>query len=142
MLVARADFEAVGGFDANYAGEYEDHDLLRKLATRGRKGVYAPRPRVLIHRSDAAAEAAVDIVDRALFVDTWYDDLLRGDPYFNPGFARQAADFVPSGWREQVNRVRGAAGHAAGRLRCGSSSSTSGRSTSTARSRPSTSATT
>jgi O-antigen biosynthesis protein len=106
LLVARADFEAAGGFDENYAGEYEDHDLCQKLARRGRKSVYAPRPRVLAHRTAASAKAAVDIVDRALFVDNWYDDLLRGDPYFNPGFGRQQADFVPSGWREQVNRVR------------------------------------
>jgi GT2 family glycosyltransferase len=106
LLVARADFEAADGFDENYAGEYEDHDLCQKLARGGRKSVYAPRPRILTHRTAATANAAVDIVDRALFVDNWYDDLLRGDPYFNPGFARQQADFVPSGWREQVNRVR------------------------------------
>jgi GT2 family glycosyltransferase len=106
LLIHRGDFDAAGGFDESYAGEYEDYDLCLKLGRRRRKCVYAPRPRILTHRDEAAARAAIDIVDRALFVDNWYDELLRGDPYCNPGFARQQADFVPSGWREQVNRVR------------------------------------
>jgi GT2 family glycosyltransferase len=107
MLVARGDFEREGGFVELYAGEYEDLDLCRRLARSGRKCVYAATAAVVTHRSEAARRSAGDIVDRALFVDTWYDELLAGDPYFNRGFARQKADFVPSGWLEPVHRAVG-----------------------------------
>ena len=105
MLVKREAFEREGGFNELYRSQYEDFDLCRRLARRGLKTVYAPRPRVTTHRTEAARRAATDIVDRALFVDCWYDDLKRGDPYFNPGFARQQADYVPAGWRERVYRA-------------------------------------
>jgi GT2 family glycosyltransferase len=105
MLVRRADFEEAGGFNEMYSREYEDFDLCQRLARRGRKAVYAARPRVLTHRTEADIRASTDIVDRALFVDRWYDDLKRGDPFFNPGFASQRADYVPAGWREKVYRA-------------------------------------
>jgi GT2 family glycosyltransferase len=105
MLVAKAAFDEAGGFEELYTSEFDDFDLGRRLARRGLKSVYAPRPRVLTHRTAAAKQAAVDIVDRALFVDNWYDDLLRGDPYFNPNFGRRQADFAPAGWRNAIYRA-------------------------------------
>jgi O-antigen biosynthesis protein len=105
LLVSRADFEAEGGFNETYSREYEDYDLCRRLAGRGRACVYAPRPRLVNHRTPAGRRAGTDVVDRALFVDCWYDELMRGDPYFNPGFAQQLADYVPAGWRERVYRA-------------------------------------
>jgi GT2 family glycosyltransferase len=105
MLVRRADFEEAGGFNEMYSREYEDFDLCRRLARRGRKAVYAARPTVVTHRTEADIRASIDIVDRALFVDCWYDELKAGDPFFNPGFASQRADYVPAGWREKVYRA-------------------------------------
>jgi GT2 family glycosyltransferase len=105
LLVRRADFEAEGGFNEFYGCQYEDYDLCQRLARRGLKSVYAPRPRLVNHRTPAGKRAAGDAVDRALFVDCWYDELMRGDPYFNPGFAQQLADYVPAGWRERVYRA-------------------------------------
>ncbi|HEU4599500.1 MAG TPA: hypothetical protein VFS26_07125, partial [Solirubrobacterales bacterium] len=107
MLVERAAFEREGGFSELYANEYEDFDLCRRLARGGRKCVYAATARVLTHRTQVVRRAGADIVDRALFVDSWYDELLRGDPYFNRRFARQRADYVPAGWLEPVYRVAG-----------------------------------
>jgi GT2 family glycosyltransferase len=105
MLVAKAAFDGEGGFDEHYDSQYEDFDLCLRLGSRGLRCAYAPGARLLSHRSEAARRAANDIVDRALFVDNWYDLLSRGDPYFNPGFARQQADYVPAGWRERVYRA-------------------------------------
>jgi len=107
MLVERGAFERAGGFGELYASEFEDFDLCLRLAREGGKCVYAATSTVLTHRTAAARRAASDIVDRALFVDTWYDELLRGDPYFNPRFARQRADYVPAGWLEPVYRAAG-----------------------------------
>lgn len=105
LLVSRADFEAEDGFNEFYSCEYEDFDLCQRLAKRGLKSVYAPRPRLVNHRTPASRRTATDAVDRALFVDCWYDELMRGDPYFNPGFAQQLADYVPVSWRERVYRA-------------------------------------
>ncbi len=107
MLVRRDDFEREGGFLELYACEYEDLDLCQRLARSGRKCVYAATATVVTHRSETARRAGSDIVDRALFVDTWYDRLAAGDPYFNRSFARQRADYVPSGWLEPVHRAVG-----------------------------------
>lgn len=105
LLVSRADFEAAGRFNEFYGNQFEDYDLCQRLAKRGLKSVYAPRPRVVNHRTPAGRRVASDAVDRALFVDCWYDELMRGDPYFNPGFAQQLADYVPVSWRERVYRA-------------------------------------
>ncbi|MDX6605395.1 MAG: hypothetical protein QOF23_1904 [Solirubrobacterales bacterium] len=102
MLVQRSEFEAAGGFREHYRNQFEDFDLCRRLAARGASCVYAARPRVVSHRLPASRRAEVDIVDRALFVDFWFDELLRGDPYFNPGFSRERADHSPVGWRERI----------------------------------------
>jgi O-antigen biosynthesis protein len=105
LLVRKRDFDAEDGFNEFYSAQYEDFDLCRRLAKRGLKSVYAPRPRLINHRTPATRRAGSDAVDRALFVDCWYDELMRGDPYFNPGFAQQLADYVPSSWRERVYRA-------------------------------------
>lgn len=105
MLIGREHFEAEGGFNELYSREYEDFDLCQRLARRGLESVYAPRPRLVSHRTPAGRRAGTDVVDRALFVDCWYDELMAGDPYFNPGFAQQLADYVPASWRERVYRA-------------------------------------
>lgn len=100
LLLARRDFEESGGFNELYESQYEDIDLCQRLRAEGRSAVYAPRPRVVSNQTPAELNAATDIIDRALFVDNWYDELRAGDPYFNPGFARERADYDASGWRE------------------------------------------
>jgi GT2 family glycosyltransferase len=110
LLVARADFEKAGGFNENYASEYDDYDLCRRLAAGGLRSVYAARPQVVTHRTPAVRRQATDIVDRALFVDCWYDDLLAGDPYFNPAFNRRRGDHSPAGWRDRIYHAGSLAG--------------------------------
>jgi glycosyltransferase involved in cell wall biosynthesis len=105
LLVGKADFDAERGFNEFYRSQYEDFDLCQRLARRGIKSVYAPRPRLVNHRTPASRRIATDAVDRALFVDCWYDELMRGDPYFNPSFGQQLADYVPAAWRERVYRA-------------------------------------
>ena len=36
------------------------------------------------------------MLDRALFVDRWYESLAAGDPYYGRGFFREEADYTPS----------------------------------------------
>lgn len=107
LAVRRDAFERAGGFDENYRSEYEGPDLCRRLARAGLASVFAPRPRVLTRQTEATRRAATDVVDRALFVDCWYDELVRGDPYFNPGFSARAANYNPAGWRERLRDAVG-----------------------------------
>jgi len=98
LLVDRADFERQQGFNELYSSQYEDFDLCQRLRRDGRAVVYAPRPRLVSHQTPSDLRTAADIVDRALFVDNWYDELRAGDPYFNPGFARERADYDAGRW--------------------------------------------
>lgn len=107
MLVSRADFEAVGGFSEHYLSQFEDCDFCQRLAVRALRVVYAPRPQVVARRRSGERRAARDIVDRALFVDCWYDVLMAGDPYYNPAFGRERADHSPADWQERVHRAAG-----------------------------------
>jgi GT2 family glycosyltransferase len=94
LLVERAAFKRAGGFEENYLTGYEDFDLCQRLREAGGGVVYASRPRVVVHETPAARHERLDIVDRALFVDRWYEELERGDPFYNPNFIRDAAAFA------------------------------------------------
>ena len=95
MLVEAAAFRELDGFDEAYESGFEDLDLCQRLRLRGRSLIYAPRPRFVAHETPAERWVAHDVVDRALFVDLFYDELLAGDPNYNPGFSRSNADYQP-----------------------------------------------
>ncbi len=95
MLVSRAAFERGGGFDEVYESGYEDVDLCQRLIAQGLRVVYAPEPAMVDHRRTASRQAAFDVLDRALFVDLWYDELTRGDPYYNANFSPEDANYSP-----------------------------------------------
>ena len=98
FVLVRADaFRSAGGFEESFLTGYEDFDLCQRLRRLGSAVVYAPRPRVVVHDSAAERREALDIVDRALFVDRCYHELERGDPFFNPNFARYDASFATPG---------------------------------------------
>ena len=113
MLIRRAAFESAGGFEENFLTGYADFDLCQRLRAEGGGVVYAARPRIVVHETPAARREALDIVDRALFVDRWYDRIADGDPFFNPNFARAEASFAPPDERGP----RGSAGSDAARDR-------------------------
>jgi GT2 family glycosyltransferase len=99
MLLSRSAFERVGGFAHDYRAEYHDVDLCLRLRAQGLEAVYAPLPRIVRHER-LPPEANRDITDRALFVDTWYEVLQRGDPYYNPHLSRDDANYSLHQWPE------------------------------------------
>jgi GT2 family glycosyltransferase len=55
LLVRRSTWDAVGGFDEEYApGYYEDADLCLAIGDRGEEVIYEPRSRVLHHESTSS----------------------------------------------------------------------------------------
>ena len=93
MLVRRSDFEAIGGFEEAYSRQFQDHDLCLRLRSRGRSIVCTPEPATIDHTTEARRRSDFDVLDRALFVDRWWDRLAAGDPYYSGSFFRAAADY-------------------------------------------------
>jgi GT2 family glycosyltransferase len=96
MLIRREEFEQVGGFEEAYTRQFGDLDLCLRLAQRGLATVCAPAPRTVTRTTEARRLSDFDVIDRALFVDRWYELLEAGDPYYNRNFFLAAADFALS----------------------------------------------
>jgi GT2 family glycosyltransferase len=111
MLVSRSDFERVGGFEETYSRQFLDHDLCLKLRDAGRSVICAPASPAVDHTTEAQRRSDFDVLDRALFVDRWYERLEAGDPYYARGFSREAADYTlpPFGGDELEAAMREAA---------------------------------
>jgi glycosyltransferase involved in cell wall biosynthesis len=96
MLIRRALFEQLGGFEEAFSRQFGDLDLCMRLAQRGLPAVCAPAPRTVTRTTEARRLSDFDVIDRALFVDRWYELLEAGDPYYNRNFFLAAADFALS----------------------------------------------
>jgi O-antigen biosynthesis protein len=96
MLVGRSLFDRVGLFEEAYSREFQAYDLCLKLRRAGASTICTPAPRTIDHTTEAQRRSDFDVLDRALFVDRWYEQLAAGDPYYGRGFLREAADFRPS----------------------------------------------
>ena len=94
LLIRRSDFNRVGGFEEAYSRQHQAHDLCMRLAKLGLSCVCAPGPLTIAHFTEAQRLADFDVADRALFVERFYERLQAGDPYYNRGFFRVAADYA------------------------------------------------
>jgi GT2 family glycosyltransferase len=94
LLIRRADFDRVGGFEEAYSRQHQAHDLCARLAELGLSCVCAPGPPTITHSTEAERLRDFDVADRALFVERFYERLQAGDPYYNRGFFRAAADYA------------------------------------------------
>jgi len=111
-LIRRSTFEMAGGFEEAYSQEHQGHDLCMRLAEDGLSSVCAAAALTISHTTEAQRLANFDVTDRALFVDRWYERLEAGDPYYNRGFFRAAADYTlpPFGGDPQEIALREAVG--------------------------------
>jgi GT2 family glycosyltransferase len=94
LLIRRSDFDRAGGFEEAYSRQHQAHDLCMRLAELGLNCVCAPGPLTITHSTEAQRLADFDVADRALFVERFYERLQAGDPYYNRGFFRAAADYA------------------------------------------------
>lgn len=99
LMVRRSLFERVGGFEEAYSRQFSDHDLCLKLRESGVSVICTPAPPAIDRTTEALRRSDFDVIDRALFVDRWYERLAAGDPYYGRGFLREAADYTPSAFR-------------------------------------------
>jgi glycosyltransferase involved in cell wall biosynthesis len=96
MLVRRSLFERVSGFEEAYSRQFQGPDLCLKLQEAEASTICTPVPRTIDHTTEADRRSDFDVLDRALFVDRWYERLVAGDPYYGRGFMREAADYTPT----------------------------------------------
>ncbi|MGE3979361.1 MAG: glycosyltransferase [Nitrospira sp.] len=71
LLIRRALFEEVGGFDEGYVNGFEDVDLCLKVRERGYVVVYQPRSVVVHLESQTPGRKTHDDVNATRFLDRW-----------------------------------------------------------------------
>ena len=87
MMTRRACFEDVGGFDPALPVAFNDVDFCLRLRERDLLVVYTPLAE-MVHFESQSRGHADDIVETPVFRTRWKDELLRGDPYYNPNLSR------------------------------------------------------
>jgi ADP-heptose:LPS heptosyltransferase/GT2 family glycosyltransferase len=95
MLMRRAHFDALGGFDEAHEVINNDLDFCLRTHDAGLRTVYTPHA-TLIHRELASRAAMKDVYDLDHFVSRWRLRFAEGDPYYNPGLSKMFDDYRPN----------------------------------------------
>ncbi len=85
MMMRRAVFDAVGGFDEGLAVSFNDVDLCLRLRQAGYLVVYTPYAELYHHESATRTPGANPCETKTMF-GRW-GDVLRNDPYYNPNLS-------------------------------------------------------
>jgi len=92
LMMSKARFFSVGGFNELFRNHYEDVDLNMKLRTKGLRNIYAASTRLIHHESKTRGQN-YDFNDRILLLDLWESEIDQGDPYYNRNFNRENVDY-------------------------------------------------
>ncbi len=98
LMMRRSVFEQVGGFEEQFAGDYNDVDLCLKAGQQGFQVIWTPYARLFHHECQTRgtimnpARHALFALERLLFLDRWGAVLVRGDPFYNPNLNDDEAD--------------------------------------------------
>lgn len=91
LMLRRADFEAVDGFDEAFAVNYNDVDLCLRLWARGLRIVYCAQAS-LYHYESRNRDRTVEADEHQRFRDRWAATLPR-DPYYGEWFEARPPTF-------------------------------------------------
>ncbi len=94
MLVRRADFAALEGFDEAHEIINNDLDYCLRAHELGQRIVFTPEAR-LIHHELASRDRMEDVFDTGRFGLRWQHVFAAGDPYFNPRLSLHWDDYRP-----------------------------------------------
>jgi O-antigen biosynthesis protein len=92
MMIRKALFDEIGGFNEHFFTAYQDVDLCLRLRERGLRLICTPRALVLHHES-VSRQSHYDLIDRMLLLDQWEKVIERGDPYYNPNLSLEYGDY-------------------------------------------------
>ena len=94
MLMRRAAFEEIGGFDEGHAIVNNDVDLCLRMWRAGLRVVYTPHASLIHHEMASRAELD-DVFDESGFDRAWRNTFALGDPFFHPRLSRDDNDYAP-----------------------------------------------
>ncbi|MDP9097544.1 MAG: glycosyltransferase family 2 protein [Verrucomicrobiota bacterium] len=92
LMIRKALFTEVGGFNPHFFTAYQDLDLCLRLRARGLRIVCTPQA-LLLHHEYTSRRSYYDMVDRTLLLDQWEDVIDRGDPYYNRNLDLHRGDY-------------------------------------------------
>ncbi|SFC78039.1 glycosyltransferase family 2 protein [Butyrivibrio sp. YAB3001] len=99
LMVSRAKYDEVGGFDEGFAVSLNDVDFCLKLRNKGYLNVFTPFAELFHYESlsrglDLEGKNAERYeIESEHFRTKWKDVLDKGDPYYNPNFSLDRSDF-------------------------------------------------
>lgn len=100
MMLRRAVFDEVGGFDERLSHAFNDVDLCLRIREKGYVNVFTPYAELYHHESAsrgydlATPERTARFVKEVEFMKTrWKHVLDAGDPYYNPNLTLEKPDF-------------------------------------------------
>jgi ADP-heptose:LPS heptosyltransferase/GT2 family glycosyltransferase len=94
MLMRRAVYDALGGFDESHAVINNDLDFNLRVRRAGYAVLFTPYVSLVHHEMASRAEIR-DIFDSVSFQREWGNIFLKGDPYFSPHLSLDSDDYLP-----------------------------------------------
>jgi GT2 family glycosyltransferase len=97
MMVRRALFEEVEGFDENFVVGFGDTDLCLRIYTSKYRVLWTPHARLIHHESASRGKASLwsHLEDTTLMRVRWEEVIKRGDPFYNPNLSLNSNNFSP-----------------------------------------------
>ncbi len=92
MMIPRAVFDEVEGFDERLRVAFNDIDLCLKIRRQGYLVIYTPLA-LLYHHESASRGSLHPLEDEDLFLKQWGDLIRDGDPYYNPNLTLAREDW-------------------------------------------------
>jgi GT2 family glycosyltransferase len=92
LMIRKALFEEIGGFNPHFFTAYQDVDLCLRLRARGFRIIYTPRA-LLLHHESISRQSYYDMIDRMLLLDLWEPVIEQGDPYYNRNLNLERGDY-------------------------------------------------
>lgn len=100
LMMRKAVFEQIGGFDEQFSVEFNDVDLCLKVRTEGYHIVWTPHARLWHHECktrgsrNTVEKRSLYEKERTLFETKWGKVIRNGDPYYNPNLTLEDESFT------------------------------------------------
>lgn len=99
VMISRDVFHKMGGFDENFVVAFNDIDLCMRIRRAGYLVVWTPFAE--LYHYESISRGANDTLEKqkrhelevTLFEQRWKNELMAGDPYYNPNFSLDREDF-------------------------------------------------
>ncbi|MDR0921030.1 MAG: glycosyltransferase family 2 protein [Lactobacillales bacterium] len=98
VMVKKADFDQVNGFDENLTVSYNDVDLSIRVHDLGRDNVWLHGVELYHYESqsrgyDVSPEKKARLEKESAYIEERYGDLIENDPYYSPNLSRTSGDY-------------------------------------------------